>query len=493
MTENFWLIFCCILDCVLTVNLSFSKFSRNACTFVNFPISPTHYINNIVRNDLRDDVPLDQQFDDFKSDNNGESEPSNVTEDQFKAAAASAVQLSTLGIDWIKVIEGLKETDDCAISTNTLAYNAAISSAAKNSDFDKAIQLFNEVKKEDPGAIDVVTYKTLILACELAGKFEHAIAFYNDFLQSDIKPDYGLLTSVLRCCSQLGFDEFACNAFSGIKKLTDPKIADYENVIQACILSNDTNGALNYFNELSKIAIAGDLVKSTSKLILHGSFNMNGKLLDRIWEIINEKGINVGKKSFADLLQGLYNCGKFDVMDSVWNKICELYGEERGDIAYQMMLKSHAATGDCLSASKLLDDMQNLYRQDMNDITFSSAIESCVASGESKLAINFLRKGQSIGIAISVKMLNAVFRVCERSESWNDITLIYEQNEALMAQASGREVLEAKIYYLLANYHLDRKDRLKDIIGDLSELQKYNFPFAVKVQKFIQQKLSGNV
>lgn len=124
--------------------------------------------------------------------------------------------------------------DPSTVDPNIQIYNAAIRACAEAHQMEKAFELVDDLGKNDELEPSVVTYGTLMSACERVGSLEDVNKVFQRMRQDDIEPNEVVYGAAISCCRKTGAAERALLLLRKmIRDEIQPNIVTFNTVLTA--------------------------------------------------------------------------------------------------------------------------------------------------------------------------------------------------------------------------------------------------------------------
>ncbi|KAK3262832.1 hypothetical protein CYMTET_28338, partial [Cymbomonas tetramitiformis] len=150
------------------------------------------------------------------------------------------------------------------VEPNVITYNSLISACEKGGQWEKALEVFAGMKKAGVEP-NVITYSSLISACEKGGQWEKALEVFAGMKKAGVEPDVITYNSLISACEKGGQWEKALEVFAGMKKAgVEPDVITYSSLISACEKGGQWEKALEVFAGMKKAGVEPDVITYSS-------------------------------------------------------------------------------------------------------------------------------------------------------------------------------------------------------------------------------------
>lgn len=408
-----------------------------------------------------------------------EATPGYITEEDVWNMRVALSQNSTIGIDWVKVIETLQTSPYCSVGPLAIAYNSALSAAERNGNADLSLSIISDMKKTKEKTIDAVSYKCAILSCVKADRVKDAINLYMEMLESGLTTDHGTIRSLLWLLARHGYGDFSLKLFETLKKmasLCDKQVliqTDYLYAIESCIKTQMFDTALALYQELRSLEsfnMNECLFDSILKLCYHTT---NANLVIELYsDIQRERSFDLSITHYQMLMNILLVDQQFEKVECVWKDL--LSSKIALDYTTcQIPLQLHSMTGDFVKALEILHLMERKNLLSGKLQPFFLAMKSCEKCGEWKLATKILRMAQRCNGYYTIELYNVALSVCSIAQEWetmvslcNEIDIYGSEetktdNNRFSLQPNGDTIA----YMMMCYYHTDETEKIKSLLS----------------------------
>eukprot|EP01006_Ploeotia_vitrea_P019100 TRINITY_DN51183_c0_g2_i1.p1 TRINITY_DN51183_c0_g2~~TRINITY_DN51183_c0_g2_i1.p1 ORF type:complete len:798 (-),score=74.75 TRINITY_DN51183_c0_g2_i1:96-2489(-) len=162
-----------------------------------------------------------------------------------------------------RVYEDMKEEaarDEPTVVPGLTTYHILIRACERSGAYDKAFQLFHEMKADYGIVPDVQLYNTLIGFCAAVRDERMAHEVFKEMNDKDLKPNVHTYNSLMNVFSDSPF-EVVHNLFEDmLEKEIKPNLRSYNTLMKACQRVNDYDKAFRFFEELKGANIQPNVV-----------------------------------------------------------------------------------------------------------------------------------------------------------------------------------------------------------------------------------------
>ncbi|GFE53490.1 MIP18 family protein [Babesia ovis] len=431
----------------------------------------------------------------ISQDNNSGQIPANLTDEDIINMRVALAQENTMGIDFVKTIEMLQTSPHCTVSPKTIAYNAVLSAAERNSNAQLALAVLDDMRKKE-NVVDAVSCRIALVTCAKCGYTNEALELYDEMVRNKYPIDHGVMRSIMATLANDGRAIECLNIFNDMKNLdkiaqndeTFVRLDDYLKVIEACTKGYMYEDGLQKYRELKKTK----LYRLTPELIdkvLHLCSAMDNytDAMDIYGDMLKEDG-PLSTYQCKLLMTIFYMARKHTPVESVYN-----YMRQRGIPVdsgnYQIVLETYARTGQYQKALDIIKVMESEGLLKNTYVPFIAAAESCRQSGEWKLAIQLLRRANEHNAHKSIDMYNVVLAVCATAEEWDTIISLYaeitnvidKEKEAPTGFSMNGDTIA---HILMAYFYTDDLEQVKKLL----KLPVVDTPLLLKLRRNIETR-----
>lgn len=160
-------------------------------------------------------------------------------DDQITVLASSGMPQAQRAA--LKLLNVMKK-DDTVVNPNIIVYNSAIRTCAEACDLKRAVALLNEIREEPKDGEKkgiklqptVVTYGTMMTACERVGNVDVASKVFKLMKEDGIKPNEIIYGAAISCCRKANEPERALLLLRKmIREGLSPNVATFNTVIMS--------------------------------------------------------------------------------------------------------------------------------------------------------------------------------------------------------------------------------------------------------------------
>ncbi|CAM9264632.1 unnamed protein product [Laminaria digitata] len=206
------------------------------------------------------------------------------------------------------------------------AYNYVIRTCGKAGGSEMALDLIQQMHKRGV-APDAASYSGAIIACDLAGMWDQAIALLDDMRdKAGIEPDLVCYNCAVKACGSSGEWEEALSIVETMRaRGVAPDEITYSSAITACGNSGEAAAALTLLREMKEAGIPAGLIAHNAAI---GACDKGGEWSSTLWVLgeMRAAGIRPDGISYAGAISSADKAGD-------WRLALELYDQLRADMA----------------------------------------------------------------------------------------------------------------------------------------------------------------
>ncbi|KAK1933430.1 pentatricopeptide repeat domain containing protein [Babesia divergens] len=352
-------------------------------------------------------------------------------------------QEATLGIDFVKCIETLQTSPYCTVSPTTIAYNATLSAAERNSNARAALAVVEDMRKKG-NVLDGVSYKLATITCAKCGYISEALQLYDEMLSKGHSADHGVMRALMAQLAKEGNGMDCFRIYEDMKKLekvrqSDEKFMqpeDYLKFIEAATKSEMYAEALQAYKEMKTLKNYNvtPVVITEVLTLCYGAGSWKEAM--ELYALLLKEKTAMTLYQYKLLLNIMFISRKYAEMDSIYNNMYK-EGVNMDYMSYQLVLEGYAKTGQFHKALKVIEKMEPEGFLHGRYEPFIAAAEACRQSGEWKLALKLLRMAHDHNTNKCIIMYNTVLSIFAAAEEWDSIISIYNEIEAACKESSG--------------------------------------------------------
>lgn len=145
------------------------------------------------------------------------------------------------------------------VQPDLITYSTYIKGLCKFGQVDKALNMYNHLRKEKTFRMDEVLFNSLLHGLHKAREFEKAIEVYNDMPEYGVKPSHVTYSILIKIYADQNKIDEALDLFEEIKKVSTPGLILYTCIIQVCIKSKKINKIMQTYKDMRKNRVRGKL------------------------------------------------------------------------------------------------------------------------------------------------------------------------------------------------------------------------------------------
>lgn len=402
--------------------------------------------------------------------------PGEITDEEIMKMKIALSQQSTLGLDFVKVIEVLQTSPYCTVSANTIAYNAALSAANRNNNAQLTLSVIEDMRKKG-NVLDAVSYKLAISTCSKCGKTDEAMELYNEMLKNGHPADHGVMRSLMFALAKEGKGTECFALFEDMKRLdkvakageTFMQQRDYVTTIEACTKAEMYQEALETYKEMKTLKnyeVSPDVI--TAILTLCHASGRSSEAMEIYGFVLKENKV-LTLYQYKLLMTIMLLAKKYAELESIYNCMYKM-GVCMDYMVYQLVLEGWAKTGQFKRSMMLIEKMEPLNYLNGRFEPFIAAVEACRKCGEWKLALKLLRLANESNTSKSIELYNTVLSVLAAAEEWDAVISLYTEIEEACKQSSGGPDRFCKngdtvAYAVMAHFYTGNKTQVDRLLS----------------------------
>ena len=254
----------------------------------------------------------------------------------------------------IAIFESMKKIG--SLRPNTFSYTALISALARVGDWQRAEEYFKEMKQvaetESGVSPNRVTFSSMISVYDKANKFDMAMKTYKEQLDSNIQPDLITYASILTACQRAGSLKDAVKILEAMhsNSLLGP-LQMYHNLLSEC--SEDWETAMEIFigMQLAGITVNAVTFNMVIRALHAGSQKDHAVTLMKQAE---DLGVTLGASFYEAVLCMCSDQGDFKSADATYESMIRNGVQLSGHFA-GLILSAHMQGGDDVDAIRTLN------------------------------------------------------------------------------------------------------------------------------------------
>ncbi|CAK0895180.1 unnamed protein product [Prorocentrum cordatum] len=314
---------------------------------------------------------------------------------------------------WMPALRLLDEMKAKGIPPDVITYSTLISACEKGKQTGRALELFEQMQTE--GIVpDVITYNTAISACEKGRQSTRAWQLFEQMQKQGLSPNVITYNTLISACEK---GKQTAQAFSLFQRMQleglRPDVITYNALISACEKGKRAEQALVLFERMRGEGVTPSVV-TYSALI---SACEKGRLTNRalaLWDEMKEQGLAPNVITYSALISA---CEKGKQVD----KALEVFHEMRlrgvaPDIVTYNALISACEKCCCLKQALEVFDEMKARRVTPNVITYSALISACENSKQLEKAFALFEEMMQQGVVPDVITYNALISACEKAK-----------------------------------------------------------------------------
>lgn len=219
--------------------------------------------------------------------------------------------------DWQKAMEVFETMRRFpGVQPNTYTYSALISACSSSGKHGKALEVFLKMKEaaneNQECKPNLVTYSAVIAACERGGMFEVALELYDEMVRENVAPDRITFVSALAACEKSGNWEKAEDILNSMHQQSLAGTSGvYHGLLNYYAAEGTWDKALDLFiimQMMGKCANRGMCRALMWALEAGDQAYMSLQLLDAMWDA----GMVIDLETYNAALRALAKCGKWE-------------------------------------------------------------------------------------------------------------------------------------------------------------------------------------
>ena len=156
-----------------------------------------------------------------------------------------------------------------------ISYSSVISACEKCAEWERALEFLNEMGEKGIQP-DVYSYSSAIAACEKAAKWEEAVKLLSKMTDEGVEPNVISYSSVISACEKCAEWEKALEFLSEMKEGgIQPNVVSYSSAISACEKGRQADVAISLLSEMKVEGIQPDVYSYSSTIAACGEGGAN--------------------------------------------------------------------------------------------------------------------------------------------------------------------------------------------------------------------------
>ncbi|KAL0384562.1 UNVERIFIED_CONTAM: Pentatricopeptide repeat-containing protein, chloroplastic [Sesamum radiatum] len=313
--------------------------------------------------------------------------------------------------------------------TNTASYSSYIKFIGRDSNYMKALEIYNSIK-DDSTRNNVSVCNSTLYCLIKSGKFHSSLKLFNQMKQAGLVPDIVTYSTLLVGCAKVkGGYVKAMELVREIKyRGLQMDIVVYGTLISVCASNNQSEEAEKYFNEMKSEGHSPNVFHYSSLLNAY-AVDGNYKKADELIQEMRSAGLVLNKVILTTLLKVYVKGGLFEKSRELMDELQDL-GYAEDEMPYCLLMDGLVKSGKLMEAKSVFDEMRQ--KEVKNDgYSYSIMISALCRGGlieEAKqLACEFEIKYDKYDVVILNSMLGAY---CRSGEMENVMKLMKKMDES---------------------------------------------------------------
>ncbi|KAL0422295.1 UNVERIFIED_CONTAM: Pentatricopeptide repeat-containing protein, chloroplastic [Sesamum latifolium] len=316
--------------------------------------------------------------------------------------------------------------------TNTASYSSYIKFIGRDSNYMKALEIYNSIK-DDSTRNNVSVCNSTLYCLIKSGKFHSSLKLFNQMKQAGLVPDIVTYSTLLVGCAKVkGGYVRAMELVREIKyRGLQMDIIVYGTLISVCASNNQWEEAEKYFNEMKSEGHSPNVFHYSSLLNAY-AVDGNYKKADELIQEMRSAGLVLNKVILTTLLKVYVKGGLFEKSRELMDELQDL-GYAEDEMPYCLLMDGLVKSGKLMEAKSVFDEMRQ--KEVKNDgYSYSIMISALCRGGlieEAKqLACEFEIKYDKYDVVILNSMLGAY---CRSGEMENVMKLMKKMDESAIS------------------------------------------------------------
>ncbi|KAK4438286.1 Pentatricopeptide repeat-containing protein, chloroplastic [Sesamum alatum] len=312
--------------------------------------------------------------------------------------------------------------------TNTASYSSYIKFIGRDSNYMKALEIYNSIK-DDSTRNNVSVCNSTLYCLIKSGKFHSSLKLFNQMKQGGLVPDIITYSTLLVGCAKVKGGYFkAMELVQEIKyRGLQMDIVVYGTLISVCASNNQCEEAEKYFNEMKSEGHSPNVFHYSSLLNAY-AVDGNYKKADELIQEMRSAGLVLNKVILTTLLKVYVKGSLFEKSRELMDELQDL-GYAEDEMPYCLLMDGLVKSGKLMEAKTVFDEMRQ--KEVKNDgYSYSIMISALCRGGlieEAKqLACEFETKYDKYDVVILNSMLGAY---CRSGEMENVMKLMKKMDE----------------------------------------------------------------
>jgi pentatricopeptide repeat protein len=195
---------------------------------------------------------------------------------------------------------------ECGVESDVITYSSIISACEKSSQWERALELLSEMRERgiEP---NVITYSAAISACEKGSKWERALELLSEMRQRGLEPNAISFNAAITACEKGAQWERALELLGEMRQRGPaPNIASFTAVMQCAVASGKIDEGFVLLQEAESAGFANDPEAYTMHQALRTACQFAGdtERVEMVTALMKRHGVSRGARAIASALIG---------------------------------------------------------------------------------------------------------------------------------------------------------------------------------------------
>lgn len=175
-------------------------------------------------------------------------------------AYTSTISALSKGKQWEKALELFHEIKSSGGEPSVITYNATMTALERGLQWKSALDLFEEMKRKKM-AVTIVSYGSAIAACDKGCKWKLCLRYLDEMSELNIQKNVVVFGAAMSCMEKSCRADIAFQLMDKMKSEgIDPNVHIYNSLISACAKCDLWKKGLEVFYEMEQTGVVRDIV-----------------------------------------------------------------------------------------------------------------------------------------------------------------------------------------------------------------------------------------